>query len=499
MDGSHKSYASSCTLSTDHVVLSWTPPHGESEPKPIPPPPKRLSQVTADDILDTSRPRKMTTFKQTLDARDSLPTYPAPRPVQASPRSSLPWLQQQPKAVFAPSISMKSPKHASSPAESAKSQLNANLATQSSFPCIQWQSVFEPSLKPTRDSPDDGLSIGVKPPMCANKGTQTSPPEVNAKGCLAGFRDVFSGRSYGACSQEERSLHLKGSSPTQNCMLCPMCQTRQPSTTVEREEPAVLCPLCSTRQPSHVIKRNRSVVVCSLCSTRRPSAANIDQSNKWCPWCSLFQPPPPENEGKLCTICLALQEENSNSQPSVTKKKQNLSTPMYNVSNHAIVPDPIKRSPPEHTRVQSESARSSQSIIKSYIDAKMQTALPPVPIEVINGNHEDRKSNQTSPLSSMSHSSTLGLPRSRPKANNKAVFRGLQVATDAACDEDIDQWVFEVTGRRVRDFLADLSMLRGIGASNLAEVARRAAKQRRNEVRVLEEMRRMNLEDEDES
>lgn len=66
------------------------------------------------------------------------------------------------------------------------------------------------------------------------------------------------------------------------------------------------------------------------------------------------------------------------------------------------------------------------------------------------------------------------------KINDKDVYRGLHVATAAACDEDVDRWVEEVMGHRVRRFLADLSAFDGLGVNALATAAKRTAEQRRN-------------------
>lgn len=76
------------------------------------------------------------------------------------------------------------------------------------------------------------------------------------------------------------------------------------------------------------------------------------------------------------------------------------------------------------------------------------------------------------------------------KVSDKAVFRGLHVATAAACDEDLDKWIEDLTGVSARQFLADLSKFDGLGVNALANVARRAAKQRREEVKAWENLRK---------
>jgi len=77
--------------------------------------------------------------------------------------------------------------------------------------------------------------------------------------------------------------------------------------------------------------------------------------------------------------------------------------------------------------------------------------------------------------------------------SDRAVFRGLHVATAAAYDEDVDKWIEEVTGTGVRRFLADLSAFEGLGFNTLAAVARRAAKQRRDQVKAWERIREQRL------
>ncbi|CAG8950430.1 hypothetical protein HYFRA_00006926 [Hymenoscyphus fraxineus] len=79
------------------------------------------------------------------------------------------------------------------------------------------------------------------------------------------------------------------------------------------------------------------------------------------------------------------------------------------------------------------------------------------------------------------------------KPSNEQVFHGLQVATAAACDEDLDKWISEINGSGVRHFLADLSKFEPLGVNTLASVARKAAKQRKEQVRVWEKVREERL------
>ena len=495
MDGSHKSYASSYTLSTDHTVLGCTPPQEQPHPKPSFQPTKNVSQVKPEDLLYPHLPqRKITTFERSPNVRDSLVTRPNPRPDQSSPRNSLPWLKHQPRTAPVQSISLKSPKHAKSPAQSVNPPVYANLASQSSLPWHQQQSIADSTSTPIQKSRNAGSSAEVKPPIYIDIATQTSPILSDAEDYFGNLERVSSGQSTDPCTlcaHQENPGDAEWLSP-RNHIVCPKCQIPQASLTAKRDEAEVVCSLCSTRRPSNINKRKLSVV-CSICSTRRPSAANVRQSKKDCTWCLLFQLPRPGNGDMLCSICSSLQKENGNHN-LINTNKQDSPASMYEAQNYAAVPDPIKRVPPTQSNAQSVSTKSPKQSQKEYISAKMQAPLPPVPTEI---DHDFQKGGPSVPVSHVSSvsSSTLGIPRSQPKVSNKEVFRGLQVATNAACDEDIDQWVFEVTGRRVRDFLASLSMLEGLGTGLMAGVARRAAKHRRTEVRVLEEMRKINLHD----
>ncbi|PQE28247.1 hypothetical protein CJF32_00010657 [Rutstroemia sp. NJR-2017a WRK4] len=61
----------------------------------------------------------------------------------------------------------------------------------------------------------------------------------------------------------------------------------------------------------------------------------------------------------------------------------------------------------------------------------------------------------------------------------RKLFKGLRVATAAACEEGVDRFLEEVTGVGVRRLLMDLSRLDGLGVNGLAEVARRTGRRRR--------------------
>ncbi|KAH7363841.1 hypothetical protein BKA65DRAFT_389855 [Rhexocercosporidium sp. MPI-PUGE-AT-0058] len=83
------------------------------------------------------------------------------------------------------------------------------------------------------------------------------------------------------------------------------------------------------------------------------------------------------------------------------------------------------------------------------------------------------------------------------EVNDKQVFKGLHIATAAACDEDVDKWIEEITGASARKFLSKLSAFDGLGVNTLAGVARRAAKQRREKLNVWEAVREQRVAKQD--
>jgi hypothetical protein len=83
------------------------------------------------------------------------------------------------------------------------------------------------------------------------------------------------------------------------------------------------------------------------------------------------------------------------------------------------------------------------------------------------------------------------------RVNEKQVFKGLHVATAAACDEDVDKWIEEITGSSARKFLSALSAFDGLGVNTLAGVARRAAKQRRDKLNAWEAVREKKMAEQD--
>jgi hypothetical protein len=97
--------------------------------------------------------------------------------------------------------------------------------------------------------------------------------------------------------------------------------------------------------------------------------------------------------------------------------------------------------------------------------------------------------NATNSASSLSNSA----PHRTSKTTNQKIFDGLHVATAAACDKDLDAWLTEVNGTGVRHFLANLSKFEPLGVNALFNVAKRAARDRREQLRIWEKVREQNL------
>lgn len=153
-------------------------------------------------------------------------------------------------------------------------------------------------------------------------------------------------------------------------------------------------------------------------------------------------------------------------------------------SKPTLIPDLVKRSSVPKLRLRPPPAIHTppkQSHPKPAVDS-----LPPAPISI---NPPLLQSETTTSCSTFAQDSA--------RISNKAVFRGLHVATAAACDEDVAKWIEEITGTGVRKFLADLSAFDGLGCNTLAGVAKRAAKQKRAELRTWEKIREQKMLEKD--
>jgi len=142
-------------------------------------------------------------------------------------------------------------------------------------------------------------------------------------------------------------------------------------------------------------------------------------------------------------------------------------------------PDPMKRPSLPKLKLKQSTASQSPNQRAQYTMATLSRALLERHTAPVVVNPAD--------LSSSSSLDTLGLKPG--KITDKQVFKGLHVATAAACDEDVDKWIEEITGCGVRKFLADLSHFEGLGVNTLADVAKRAARQRMESVRAWEVVR----------
>lgn len=77
---------------------------------------------------------------------------------------------------------------------------------------------------------------------------------------------------------------------------------------------------------------------------------------------------------------------------------------------------------------------------------------------------------------------------------DRDVLRGLHVAASAACDEEVDAFVRNKTGLRIRRFLADLMALEAFGDPRPGEGSEQRARRRRAEMRKLKQQMRRSRE-----
>ncbi|KXH50828.1 hypothetical protein CSIM01_01677 [Colletotrichum simmondsii] len=69
--------------------------------------------------------------------------------------------------------------------------------------------------------------------------------------------------------------------------------------------------------------------------------------------------------------------------------------------------------------------------------------------------------------------------------DDRDVLRGLHIAISAACDEEVDAWIRQKTGVRIRRFLADLKAFETLGEENQPDPAKERARNRRADSRKL--------------
>ncbi|KAL7922611.1 hypothetical protein ACQKWADRAFT_312845 [Trichoderma austrokoningii] len=77
---------------------------------------------------------------------------------------------------------------------------------------------------------------------------------------------------------------------------------------------------------------------------------------------------------------------------------------------------------------------------------------------------------------------------------DRDVLRGLHIAASAACDEEVDMFVRNKTGLRLRRFLADLMVLETLRDVQLGEGDGQGARQKRSTLRKLKQQVRRSRE-----
>lgn len=89
---------------------------------------------------------------------------------------------------------------------------------------------------------------------------------------------------------------------------------------------------------------------------------------------------------------------------------------------------------------------------------------------------------------------TSSLDYDDAEITDRDVLRGLHIAASAACDEEVDAYVRNKTGLRIRRFLADLIALETLGEPQPGEDQEQWAKRRRAEMRKLKQQLRRSRE-----
>lgn len=169
--------------------------------------------------------------------------------------------------------------------------------------------------------------------------------------------------------------------------------------------------------------------------------------------------------------------------PKAYRQQKVIAEVVADYANHCPIPDPTKRPPPPKLRLRQVSGSRFRPRQRSM---KLSSPLPPLPLML------DTPSTSSDTVGASSY---VDFPRVDPKVSDKNVMRGLHIVTAAACDEDVDKWIEDITGSGVRHFLSDLSAFEGLGFNALATVARRAAEQRREQFRTWEDLRERRLEE----
>ncbi|KAF7938024.1 hypothetical protein BELL_0011g00270 [Botrytis elliptica] len=158
--------------------------------------------------------------------------------------------------------------------------------------------------------------------------------------------------------------------------------------------------------------------------------------------------------------------------PDPTKRKSTADQVSPSQASATSIPMPI------------QTGQSSQSTRPGYVRGQVLSyaRMPDIPILL-----------EISPKLSVSESvgdlqnqiSSLE-KHTKQEKDTKKLFKGLRVATAAACEEGVDKFIEEITGYKVRKLLMDISALDGLGVNTLAHVARQTAQKRRGDLRRLQ-------------
>ncbi|KAF7958711.1 hypothetical protein EAE96_002245 [Botrytis aclada] len=167
--------------------------------------------------------------------------------------------------------------------------------------------------------------------------------------------------------------------------------------------------------------------------------------------------------------------------PDPTKRKSTADQVSPSQASATSIPMPV------------QAGQSSQSTRPGYVQGQVLSyaRLPDIPVLL-----------EISPKLSVSESvGHLQNQLSSLEKDTKNLFKGLRVATAAACEEGVDKFIEEISGYKVRKLLMDISALDGLGVNTLAHVARQTAQKRRGDLRRLqmtkitkEETRQKNFE-----
>ncbi|THV47094.1 hypothetical protein BGAL_0336g00140 [Botrytis galanthina] len=165
---------------------------------------------------------------------------------------------------------------------------------------------------------------------------------------------------------------------------------------------------------------------------------------------------------------------------------EQIPTPLLDPNKRKSTADQVSPSKASATSIPMpiQAGQSSQSTRPGYVQGQVLSyaRLPDIPVLL-----------EISPKLSVSESvgdlqnqlSSLE-KHTRQEKDTKKLFKGLRVATAAACEEGVDKFIEEITGYKVRKLLMDISALDGLGVNTLAHVARQTAQKRRGDLRRLQ-------------